>query len=73
MKCAPMDPKPKVERHFRVDQVAELLALSKSYVYYLLSTGELQSVTFGKGQSRARGVRIPESSLERYLQRLRGE
>jgi excisionase family DNA binding protein len=63
--------KPRVERHFRVDQVCELLALSRSYIYYLLSVNELQSITFGKGKGRPRAVRIPESSIERYLKKLR--
>ena len=63
--------KPKVERHFRVDQVCDLLALSRSYVYYLLSVGELESVTLGRGKQSPRAVRIPESSIERYLKRLR--
>jgi excisionase family DNA binding protein len=63
--------KPRVERHFRVDQVCDLLALSRSFVYYLLSVGELESVTLGAGKGRPRAVRIPESSIERYLSKLR--
>jgi excisionase family DNA binding protein len=66
-----MESKSRVERHFRPDQVAELLALSRSFVYYLISSGELAAVSFGKGKGRPRALRIPESSIENYLRRLR--
>jgi excisionase family DNA binding protein len=66
-----MKTKPRVERHFRPDQVAELLALSRSFIYYLISAGELEAVSFGKGKGRPRALRIPESSIEKYLLRLR--
>jgi excisionase family DNA binding protein len=66
-----VEAKPRLERHFRPDQVAELLALSRSFVYYLISAGELQAVSFGKGKGRPRALRIPESSIEEYLRRLR--
>jgi excisionase family DNA binding protein len=47
---------------FRIDEAAKLLTISRSRVYELISSGELNSVLIG-GRNR----RIPASSLERYI------
>ncbi|MFI9344955.1 helix-turn-helix transcriptional regulator [Streptomyces sp. NPDC052773] len=47
--------------------VAIALNLSLTAVYRLVRSGDLPSHRFGKGKVRPRGVRIPESAVEAYL------
>ncbi|MFF0166776.1 helix-turn-helix transcriptional regulator [Streptomyces prasinus] len=47
--------------------VASALNLSLTAVYRLVRSGDLPSHRFGKGKIRPRGVRIPESAIEAYL------
>ena len=64
--------KPKPERFFRVKTICDLLAISKSYAYFLVSAGELEGVYFGTGKGEhKRGLRVSESSLERYVNKMR--
>ncbi|MFF9309950.1 helix-turn-helix domain-containing protein [Streptomyces sp. NPDC014748] len=48
-------------------EVAEALNVSLTAVYRLVRSGDLPSHRFGKGKVRPRGVRIPESAIEAYL------
>ena len=49
---------------YRVEQVAEALSCSRSKAYELVSTGELESVNFGKKM-----IRVPVASLEAWLEK----
>jgi len=48
-------------------EVAELLSISKSKLYGLLSRGELESVQVGRCR------RVPAKALQKYLDRLQSE
>lgn len=67
-----MEAQAKPERFFRIKTISDLLAISKSYVYFLISTGALEGVYFGTGKGEhRRGLRVSESSLERYVNKMR--
>jgi excisionase family DNA binding protein len=51
---------------FRPEEVASLLAISRSRVYELIASGALESVTLGHSR------RVPAQSLDAFVQRLRG-
>jgi len=55
------------EKLLPADKVAEALNLSLSAVYRLVRSGDLPSHRFGKGKIRPRGVRVPTSAVEAYL------
>jgi len=55
------------EKMLPAAEVAEALNLSLTAVYRLIRSGDLPSHRFGKGKVRPRGVRIPESAVEAYL------
>lgn len=46
---------------YRVDEAAELLALSRTTVYELVASGQLVSLKIGKAR------RIPASALEAFI------
>ena len=48
-------------------EVAERLRVSRSTVYNLIASGRLTAHRNGGGKVRPRGVRIPESAVEAYL------
>ncbi len=48
-------------------EVAQRLRVSRSTVYNLIASGRLTAYRNGGGKSRPRGVRIPESAVEAYL------
>lgn len=48
-------------------QVAERLNVHISTVYRLIESGDLRAHRFGGGTQRRRGVRIPASAVEAYL------
>jgi excisionase family DNA binding protein len=52
-----------IQQHYRADEVAKLLGVSKWTVYRLVKAGRLKFVKVGK---RARGV--PEDSLRAHMQ-----
>ena len=62
-----MEAKSKPEKYFRVDQVAELLCVSKSLLYFQMSAGNLRFVKHGT----RKGYRIPSSAVDEYLKNLR--
>jgi len=55
-----------VERHYSVATVAELLEVSKPWVYARISTGELPVVELGDTKAKQR---ISASTLQAYLDR----
>ena len=61
-----MDPQ-KPEKYHRVSYVAERLSVSKSLIYFLVSTGELRHVKHG----RRKGIRISDGAIDEYMHRLR--
>jgi excisionase family DNA binding protein len=52
---------------YRVEEAAELLAVSRAKVYDLIMTGVLESVKIGGSR------RIPRGALEKYVARLSSE
>jgi excisionase family DNA binding protein len=44
-------------------EVAAITHISKTYIYELIASGEIQSMKFG-----ARGIRVPHWALERYIE-----
>lgn len=50
-------------------EVAVLLDVSRSTVYNLIASGRLAAHCMGGGKVRPRGLRIPESVVEEYLNR----
>jgi excisionase family DNA binding protein len=48
-------------------EVADRLRVSRSTVYNLIASGRLTAYRNGGGKVRPRGVRIPESAVEAYL------
>ena len=64
-------PKPSPERRERfypVSVVAEILCVSKSFLYFQISAGAIRYVKHGKRC----GYRIPASAVDEYVDRLRG-
>ena len=55
------------ERMLEAAEVAETLNLSLTTVYRLARSGALRSLRHGQGKVRPRGLRIPESAVEAYL------
>lgn len=54
-----------IERHYSVEQVMELLAVGKTWVYDRINDGTFSSVVeIGDGRSKQR---IPASVLQAYL------
>jgi excisionase family DNA binding protein len=51
---------------YRVDEVAEMLSMSKRSVYYLLDQGELEGHNDSPGK---RGLRVTGESILRYVER----
>ena len=49
---------------YRVDEVAEMLSMSKRSVYYLLDLGELEGHNDSPGK---RGLKITRDSILRYV------
>ena len=54
-----------IEKHYTAREVAELLSLDYETVLQKAQTGEIPSIQIGRLR------RIPESDLQRYLDRLR--
>jgi len=48
-------------------EVADRLRVSRSTVYNLIASGRLTAYRNGGGKVRPRGVRIPESAVDAYL------
>jgi hypothetical protein len=60
------------ERFFRPSKICDLLCISRSYCYFLISSGQLEGVYFGSGKGEhRRGLRVSESSLERFIDRMK--
>jgi len=55
-----------VERHYSVAAVADLLGVSKPWVYDRIKSGEFQVVELGDSKAKQR---IAASTLQRYLDR----
>ncbi|MHA7862066.1 helix-turn-helix domain-containing protein [Tessaracoccus sp. Y36] len=51
---------------YTIEQVKESLAIGKTRIYQLIQNGELERVKIGSS------TRIPRSSLENYVEKLRG-
>lgn len=51
---------------YRVDEVAEMLSMSKRSVYYLLDQGELEGHNDSPGK---RGLKVTGESILRYVER----
>lgn len=51
----------------RAKQVAERLDVHVSTVYRLADSGALRAHRIGEGRLRKRGLRIPESAVQAYL------
>jgi excisionase family DNA binding protein len=56
-----------VPKFLNAMEVARRLRVSRSTVYNLISSGRLTAHRNGGGKVRPRGVRIPESAVEAYL------
>jgi len=52
---------------YRPEEGAAMLRVSRSRVFELLASGELESVTIGRSR------RIPRQALENYVRRLVGD
>lgn len=52
----------KKDRLFRIDQVCEILSISRRQVYRLIEYGALETVSIG-----IRGKRVTESSINRFI------
>ncbi|MGB7962866.1 MAG: helix-turn-helix domain-containing protein [Propionicimonas sp.] len=50
-------------KFLKVNEVAELLRVSRMSVYRLIHAGELEAVRFG------RNFRVPEAAVDEYLRR----
>lgn len=55
------------EPMLRAKQVAERLDIHVSTVYRLADSGALRAHRIGEGRLRKRGLRIPASAVEAYL------
>lgn len=55
------------EPMLRAKQVAERLDVHVSTVYRLADSGALRAYRIGEGRLRKRGLRIPESAVQTYL------
>ena len=53
-----------MERLLKVHEAAERLQVSRAFLYELMASGEVDSVSIGAAR------RVPESSLDTYIQRL---
>ena len=61
--CVPDFPKGEpVSRLLKIPAAAAELSISRSLLYEMLASGELRSVTVG-----TRGVRIPDTELDRFV------
>jgi excisionase family DNA binding protein len=50
-----------------VEEAAELLGIGRTYMFHLLSVGEIDSLKIGKRR------KIPSDALDSYIERLRSE
>jgi len=57
---------PNEKRYLKIDEVSEILNISKPFAYKLISRKTLKGVKIGEA------VRIPVSELERYISQLEG-
>jgi excisionase family DNA binding protein len=48
-------------KYYTVDEIAELLHVSRVTVYSFINSGELRSIKFGKSR------RVPESALSEFV------
>jgi excisionase family DNA binding protein len=53
-----------VERLLKVEEASERLQISRAFLYELMAAGEIDSVSIGAAR------RVPESSLDAYVQKL---
>jgi excisionase family DNA binding protein len=53
-----------VERLLKVQEAAERLQVSRAFLYELMASGQVDSVSIGAAR------RVPESSLDAYIKRL---
>lgn len=56
------------ERLLRAQQVADRLDVHVSTIYRLADSGRLRAHRIGEGRLRKRGLRIPESAVDEFLQ-----
>ena len=59
----------KKDRWLLVSSAAERLACSADWVYRLIAMGRLDALRLGE----ARGLRVSERSLDRYIEKCRAE
>jgi excisionase family DNA binding protein len=52
---------------YSVEEAADLLGIGRTFMYHLVSTGEVDSLKIGKRR------KIPRDSLNSYVERLRSE
>jgi excisionase family DNA binding protein len=52
---------------YTVEEAAELLGIGRTYMFHLLSVGEIDSLKIGKRR------KIPSDALDSYIERLRSE
>jgi excisionase family DNA binding protein len=56
------------DRLLRVEDVArEYLAISRTRVYEMIATGQLESIAIGRSR------RVPESAVQAYIDRIKEE
>lgn len=55
------------EIQMTVAEVATRLRVSRSHVYALLASGQINASRHGVGKIRPRGYRVAESEVERHL------
>ncbi len=54
-----------LKNFYRVDEVAEILSLSRRTIYRMVRDGRIEGIKFGSG--RANSVRIPRQAIERII------
>jgi len=50
---------------YSVEETAELLGVGRTFMFYLVATGEIESLKIGKLR------KIPRDAIDSYIQRLR--
>lgn len=53
----------KIQKHYRINEAAGLLGLSRSTIYLYIQEGRLKAVKYGK-----RALGIPADSLREFMQ-----
>jgi len=59
----------KVRLQYPVEEAAELMAIDRSQVYVLCSTGQLEWVNVSTNLSGRPRIRIPHEAIERFMRR----